>query len=143
MVNKKRILIIGDSPLIMQALEQYVLLVPDMADYEVVDTFQYGGFMTQKNLEHVDLILCDLFRCYGTRLRAEGIPTAKTLSRFPCLIYGFNVLSVAKNPCIWNVVGEIPLAKKLRELANADRKSALAKLEKHFSDNIFPVDGHK
>lgn len=144
---KKKILIWGENDAQMRAIERHIRFHKPLTSYEVSARIEYGhnSLITNDVLRSADIVFYGLFHLYGMRLRAEGIPTLKTRirRRKMGLVYLCGIKAVAKNPLVWDIVDDIPLDKKLRDLENiSDFQKPFKELEDFFAKNIFPVDGH-
>lgn len=147
--GKTRLLIFGDSAVVLKALEQYIAIVPGLEHCEVLGRVEYGsgGLLTQGMLMSADFMLYGLYRRYGARLRAEGVASlGKRIERGrKALVYGFDIAAdLAANPLVWDVFGTESLANKLAAWPTTldARTQALRELEDRFGKEIFPVDGH-
>ena len=146
MAAKTKILVFGDSPVVLRALEQYVRVVPDMTEYEFLDFCDYNGPVSADLYGAADIVMFSLYRRYGIRLRAEGIPALESrLSKGKKgLLYDFSNCQLVHHPLVWVIPGAIPLADKLRGLIHADGFSGeLPALRQIFQKDIFPIDGHR
>lgn len=144
--EKTRLLLFGDSMIVLKALEQYIQFVPGLSHYEVVDVVEYGcPLLTLDKLRSVDIMLYSLYRRYGARQRAEGVTSLQTRLKFgkKGLIYCFGISSVAANPLVWDITSPMTLKEKLAKVNNEIIPEIhMQELQKYFSDDIFTVDGH-
>jgi hypothetical protein len=145
--DKTRLLLFGDSLVVLKALKQYIAIVPGLEHCEVIGLVEYGSptLLTQDILKAADFKLYELYRRYGTRLRAEGITTLQRSIALhtKALVYGFDIPDVADNPLIWDVFGDLPLAGKLAAWESiTDPAQEVEHLAERFGKDIFAVDGH-
>ena len=141
----QNILIFDDNKLVLKALEQYFQLVPAMAEYQLLGSCQYGEVAVASLYQQADIILFGLFRRFGIRMRAEGVPSVANRIRFgkKGLIVCFGLPEIQDNPLVWDIVSTYTLADKLLRLSTkADFSGALCELQTYFQKDIFPVDGH-
>lgn len=141
----QNILIFDDNQLMLNALEQYIKLVPKMADYQFTGSCRYGEIAVTSQYRNADIILFGIFRRFGIKMRAEGVPALTNRIRFgkKGLIVGFAFPEIKDNPLYWDMTSEYTLADKLAGLNAADDFSAaLNELQTYFQKDIFPVDGH-
>ena len=137
----------GDSAVVLRALEQYAKLVPAMAEqYEFLDFCDYSSPVSADVYSAAEIVMFGLYRRYGVRLRAEGIPA---LENRLCkgkkgLLYDFSNCQLIHHPLVWVIPGEIPLSKKLHDLFHAnDLLRELSSLRQIFQKDIFAIDGHR
>lgn len=146
MKQQQKILIFDDSIEILHALEHFIQTTPALSGYEVIGCCKYGELTMGPQYKTADIILWGLFRRYGVRLRAEGIPVLErriNQNRLG-LVFGFGVPEVADNPLLWDVASDYTLEEKLTGLASMDNmQKPFEELKTHFERNIFPVDGHQ
>ena len=146
MTQHHNILIYDESRDVLHALEHYVQTVPAMSAYQLVGCCKYGEITVASQYQAADIILFGLFRRYGTRIRAEGVPVlAGRINRGRMgLVVGFGIPEIADNPLVWDVLSDRSLAEKLSNLtALDDPRQSLQELMDHFQNSIFPVDGHE
>lgn len=144
----KKILIIANNSDVALALKGYILSTSKM-DVEFVKALTYDSFRASlRNFDHYDYIICELFKLYGIRERAEGVITAKTFYNFnkKILIYDFNMPQVQDNQIIWDVFDESKSLDDALEcvvnLSDEEYIKNIEHLEAYFSDAFFGVDGH-
>ena len=144
---KKKLLIFGESAIELKALEQYATIVPDMvANYEIVGISEYDQPISAATYLSADIVLFSLFRRYGVRQRAEGIPSLEQRLRRGKLglLYDFCIPDVKDNPLVWDIAENVTLAEKLSYLTttNLDFMAYLEPLKQVFAEHLFTVDGH-
>ena len=146
MTGRKKILAFGDSAVVLRSLEQYFRLVPAMAErYELLDVCDYGTPVSAEVYAAAEIVMFGLYRRYGVRLRAEGIPALENRLRKgkKGLLYDFGNVRLIRHPLIWVIPGEIPLFVKLHDLMRAgDLLQELSSLRQIFQKDIFAIDGH-
>ena len=147
MNTKRKLLIFGEESIVLKALEQYAAIVPDMAEkYDILATSEYDQPISATTYLSADIVLFSLFRRYGVRQRAEGIPSLEQRLRRGKLglIYDFCIPQVKDNPLVWDIAENVTLAEKLAYLttANLDFMEYLEPLKQVFADHLFTVDGH-
>lgn len=137
----------GDSAVVLRALERYAGLVPAMRErYELLDVCGYDAPVPADVYGEAEIVMFGLYRRYGVRLRAEGIPALeRRLSRGKKgLLFDFGSLQLVSHPLVWVVPGEIPLSVKLDGLLQMEHAvDELDLLRQMFRKEIFPIDGHR
>ena len=147
--DKKKILFLGDGLPVMTALAQYAQTVPAMLErYDCLGAFEYDkvSLMPSTVYLEADIVVFSLFRRYGVRYRAEGIPALEKRLEWGKLgiLYSFSIPEAAESPLIWDVVGVSSLADKLDMLSSPDALSAeIQRLREVFRGALFTVDGHR
>ena len=146
MAEREKILAFGDGAAVLRALEQYFRLVPAMAErYELLDVCDYGTPVSAEVYAAAEIVMFGLYRRYGVRLRAEGIPALESRLRKgkKGMLYDFGNFRLIRNPLVWVIPGEIPLSVKLHDLMHADDLlQELSSLRRIFQKDIFVIDGH-
>ena len=147
MAERKKVLVFGDGAAVLRALEQYAGLVPEMAErYEFLDFCDYGDPVSADVYGAAEIVMFGLYRRYGARLRAEGIPALESRLRKgkKGLLYDFENRRLIRHPLVWVIPGEIPLSAKLHDLFLAgDLSGEVASLRRMFHEDIFAIDGHR
>ena len=147
MPAKTKILVFGDSAIVLRALEQYVKLVPAMTEqYEFIDFCDYSTPVSAEAYGAADIVMFSLYRRYGMRLRAEGVPALerRMLSGKKGLLFDFCNCQLSSHPLVWVIPGKVPLSVKLHDLVQAsDFSRELRFLQQSFQKDIFAVDGHR
>ena len=147
MAEKIKLLAFGDSAVVLRALERYVGLVPEMRErYELLDVCDYNAPISAETYGAAEIVMFSLYRRYGVRLRAEGIPALESrLSKGKKgLLYDFGNLQLVSHPLVWAIPGKIPLSAKLYDLFRAkDLAGELSSLRQMFRKDIFVIDGHR
>ena len=147
--ERKRILFLGDGSPVMASLLQYARTVPAMAAlYDCLGAFEYDKVSLMPSMTYLaaDIVVFSLFRRYGVRSRAEGIPSLENrLSRGKTgILYSFGIPHGAESPMIWDVTGRDSLAKKLDALPEPDVLAAeMQRLRVFFGSALFEIDGHR
>ncbi len=147
-MSRKCIAIITDNAFLSQVLDKYVKahLGEDTDRYYMT----YGeSRLSQELMKAADLIILGLFRCYGLRVRAEGVMVARRLAQYqkPLLIIS-GLVRGDKLTCrtYWDLASSDLLADRLAELLAApttDLAGELLQLEQYFSAYCFaPAVGH-
>jgi len=142
---QNNILIFDDSSLVLQALEQYATLVLEGSVYQLIGHCKYGEVALVSLYQKADIVLFGLFRRYGTRLRAEGVPSIANRIKFggKGLIFGFGIPDMAENPLFWDIASRYTLLEKLSGLNQlSDSQTSLQPLQEFFQRDIFAVDRH-
>ena len=147
MAEKTTILAFGDSPVVLRALERYAGLAPAMRErYELLGVCGYDAPVPADVYGAAEIVMFGLYRRYGMRRRAEGIPALEfRLSRGKRgLLFDFGNFQLVSHPLVWVVPGGIPLAAKLDDLLRTDHPAReLEPLREMFRKEIFPIDGHR
>ncbi|MDA3797753.1 MAG: hypothetical protein PF692_01585 [Kiritimatiellae bacterium] len=146
--GKKQILLWGEDAALMRVIERYIRFQPALSQYTVSAQIEYGhtSLITGSMLQNADTVMYGLFRRYGMRVRAEGVPALKP--RVTCgkqgLIYCVGISEIASNPLVWDIISDFPLEKKLADLETiSDKQSYMHELQIYFKSSIFSVDGHE
>lgn len=146
MAEKTKILIFGESPVVLRAMEQYAKLVPAMKErYELLDVCDYNTPVSVDVYGAAEIVMFSFYRRYGVRLRAEGIPALeRRLGKGKKgLLYDFDNSGLADHPLVWVVPASVPLAEKLDDLfLFGDLPQKLLELRQAFENQIFTIDGH-
>ncbi len=147
-MSEKCIVIITDNVSLSQVLDKY-LLVRLQADTERYYMTYGESRLSQELVKAADLIILGLFRCYGLRVRAEGVMVAKRLiqHRKPFLIISGMVRGEKLACCTyWDLASNDLLAERVAELLaspTVDFKAEVLQLEAYFHAYcIAPPDRH-
>ena len=147
MAEKTKILIFGESPVVLRAMEQYAKLVPAMKErYELLDVCNYNTPVPADVYGAAEIVMFSLYRRYGIRQRAEGIPALeRRLGKGKKgLLYDFDHSGLADHPLVWVVPAAVPLSEKLHDLFLVDDlPQKLYELRQSFESQIFAIDGHR
>ncbi|MBQ7732175.1 MAG: hypothetical protein IJT68_10100 [Lentisphaeria bacterium] len=144
--NKKKIMFLGDGKIVMSALFQYASAVPAMIErYECLGAFEFTELPAPIYME-ADIVVFSLFRQYGSRVRAEGIPALENrLNKGKCgILFSFGSYDETESPLVWNIMEKKSLAEKLDELPPPDAMATeLRRLKEFFRSALFKIDGHR
>jgi len=146
-MSSKCIVIITDNGYLSQTISNYMKICVNNKTEAYFMT--YGeSMLTPEMMKTADLIILGLFRCYGLRVRAEGVMVAKSLAQHakPFLIVS-GLIQGDKISCrtYWDLASRDEMAERATELITQpiDWFSEIKELESHFAAYCFPPDmGH-
>jgi hypothetical protein len=108
----------------------------------------YGNSrLSAELIQSADLVVLGLFRCYGYRVRAEGVMTASKLVALgkPCLVIS-GLVRAGRVPCrcYWDLASEDELGDRVRELLREPPKweEEMELLQQSFEQYCFKPSHH-
>lgn len=147
MSEKTKILIFGESPVILRCLKQYVETVPAMQEqFQLLDVCLYSIPISPETYLAADIVMFSLYRHYGCLPRAEGVPSLENRLKKgkKGLLYDFSHHELENHPLVWFIPGRLSLPEKLHFLLQQnDLLSELPVLQQIFRKDIFPIDRHR